>query len=101
MQSNVYIDYELIYENRKAVLKALMDGAPIPEDTLESIAGFFENLLNEAEQNGEFAFPELSDEDTYSEYDGEYDGEYDCYDDEKEFSKNGYRTGRYDEEDEY
>ena len=55
----VRIDFELLYEQRKAVLSCcFFSNTLIPTDVIEGIIGLLDSMLDAAEEEGYFKIPE-------------------------------------------
>ena len=52
------IDFELLYEQRKAVLSCCFSNTLIPTDVIEEIIGLLDSMLDAAEEEGYFKIPE-------------------------------------------
>ena len=52
------IDFELLYEQRKAVLSCCFSNKLIPTDVIEGIIGLLDSMLDAAEEEGYFKIPE-------------------------------------------
>ena len=52
------IDFELLYEQRKAVLSCWFSNTLIPIDVIEGIIGLLDSMLDAAEEEGYFKIPE-------------------------------------------
>ena len=52
------IDFELLYEQRKAVLSWYFSNTSIPTDIIEGLIRLLDSMLDAAEEEGYFKFPE-------------------------------------------
>ena len=52
------IDFELLYEQRKAVLSWYFSNTSIPTDIIEGLIRLLDSMLAAAEEEGYFKFPE-------------------------------------------
>ena len=53
------IDFELLYEQRKAVLSWYFSNTSIPTDIIEGLIRLLDSMLDAAEEEGYFKFPEM------------------------------------------
>ena len=51
-------DFELLYEQRKAVLSWYFSNTSIPTDIIEGLIRLLDSMLDAAEEEGYFKFPE-------------------------------------------
>ena len=59
------IDYALLYQQRQELIEVQFgtrDKSEITDSTIEGLTNLCDGLLDEAEENGEFTFPEIKEE---------------------------------------
>lgn len=52
------VDFDLLYEQRKAVLSWCFSNTSIPTDVIEGLIRLLDSMLDAAEEEGYFKFPE-------------------------------------------
>lgn len=54
------VDFELLNDQRNALL-VFLDGKPLENDTAEGLVAMMHDMLDSAEEEGYFVFPEIPD----------------------------------------
>lgn len=57
-------DWDLLYDQKQALVHAVMAGTPVSEDVLNGLINFLDAVGDWAETRGLFAYPEISEQET-------------------------------------